>query len=192
MVCFSYFFVEMFVGYLYKSPALVADACHMLSDGLCLVVALVAIKISKRPADDTVQGRRNTFGWGRSEILGSLINAIFLLALCVMIILESIEKFIQPEPVEKPLRVAFVGAGGLLMNIVGLLMFWGDGTGHGHSHGGGDSGHSHGHSHGDSRDEGEHGSIKSSTNSADQSKQAAQLNMRGIFLHVMGDFFGKN
>ena len=41
---FSYFFVEMFVGYLYNSLALVADACHMLSDGLCLVVALVAIK----------------------------------------------------------------------------------------------------------------------------------------------------
>ena len=34
----------MFVGYLYNSLALVADACHMLSDGLCLVVALVAIK----------------------------------------------------------------------------------------------------------------------------------------------------
>ena len=59
-------------------------------------------------------------------------------------------------------------------------MFWGDGTGHGHSHGG-DSGHSHGHSHGDSHEkEGEsHGS------------QAEQLNMKGILLHVMGDFFGK-
>ena len=105
---------------------------------------------------------------------------MFLLALCVIIILESIEKFIQPEPVEEPLRVAFVGLGGLIMNIIGIFMFWGDGTGHGHSHGG-DSGHSHGHSHGDSHEkEGEsHGS------------QAEQLNMKGILLHVMGDFFGK-
>lgn len=173
-----YFFVEMFVGYLYNSLALVADACHMLSDGLCLVVALVAIKISKRSIDDRVLSEQNTFGWGRSEILGSLINAVFLLALCVIIILESIEKFIQPEPVEEPLRVAFVGLGGLIMNIIGIFMFWGDGTGHGHSHGG-DSGHSHDHSHGHSHEKGEsHGS------------QAEQLNMKGILLHVMGDFFG--
>ena len=40
----SYFFVEIFVGFLYKSLALVADACHMLSDGLCLVIALIAIQ----------------------------------------------------------------------------------------------------------------------------------------------------
>ena len=36
----GYFCVEMFVGYRFNSLALVADACHMLSDGLCLVVAL--------------------------------------------------------------------------------------------------------------------------------------------------------
>ena len=63
----SYFFVEMFVGYLYNSLALVADACHMLSDGLCLVVALVAIKISKRSVDDKVMSEHNTFGWGRQR-----------------------------------------------------------------------------------------------------------------------------
>lgn len=196
-----YFFVEMFVGYMYNSLALVADACHMLSDGLCLVVALVAIKISKRSIDDKVLSEQNTFGWGRSEILGSLINAIFLLALCVIIILESIQKFIQPEPVEQPLRVAWVGLGGLVMNVIGLFMFWGDGTGHGHSHGGG--GGDHGHSHGHSREEGEHGhshensensenceSSGSGENTPDLSKQAEQLNMRGILLHVMGDFLG--
>ena len=43
-VYFSYFFVEMFVGFMYNSLALVADACHMLSDGLCLVIALIAIQ----------------------------------------------------------------------------------------------------------------------------------------------------
>ena len=41
---FSYFFVEIFVGFMYKSLALVADACHMLSDGLCLVIAFIAIQ----------------------------------------------------------------------------------------------------------------------------------------------------
>ena len=54
----------------------------------------------------------NTFGWGRAEVLGALINAVFLLALCVIIILESIQKFIQPEPVEKPLTVC-IGYGSI-------------------------------------------------------------------------------
>jgi len=173
-----YFFVEIFVGFLNNSLALVADACHMLSDGLCLVVALVAIKVSQKSNDAKVLSEKNTFGWSRSEILGSLINAVFLLALCVILILESIEKFIQPEPVQNPLLVLWVGMGGLIMNIVGLLIFCGDGTGHGHSHGGGGHGHSH------SSDDGElHVEM-------DMSKTASALNMRGIFLHVAGDFFG--
>ena len=45
-------------------------------------------------------------------MLGALINAVFLLALCVIIILESIQKFIQPEPVEKPLTVC-IGYGSI-------------------------------------------------------------------------------
>ena len=131
----GYFCVEMFVGYRYNSLALVADACHMLSDGLCLVVALgtvfslnrsfkkmrslftrprqkaiaasqkmstffnllktyfkVAIKVAKRSNHEQVMKADNTFGWARAEIIGGLTNAIFLLALCVIIILESIEK----------------------------------------------------------------------------------------------------
>lgn len=172
----SYFFVEIFVGFLNNSLALVADACHMLSDGLCLVVALVAIRISKRSIDDKVLSEKNTFGWSRSEILGSLINAVFLLALCVILILESIEKFVQPEPVTNPLLVLWVGLGGLIMNILGLIIFCGDGTGHGHSHGGDSHGHSHSDAEGDLH--------------VELASTAAALNMRGIFLHIAGDFFG--
>ena len=44
----GYFCVEMFVGYRYNSLALVADACHMLSDGLCLVVALGTVFLTDK------------------------------------------------------------------------------------------------------------------------------------------------
>ena len=53
----GYFCVEMFVGYRYNSLALVADACHMLSDGLCLVVALGTvfdINLSKKRSFSTL------------------------------------------------------------------------------------------------------------------------------------------
>ena len=55
----------------------------------------VALKIAKRSNHEQVLKANNTFGWARAEIIGGLTNAIFLLALCVIIILESIEKFIQ-------------------------------------------------------------------------------------------------
>ena len=55
----------------------------------------VAIKVAKRSNHEQVMKADNTFGWARAEIIGGLTNAIFLLALCVIIILESIEKFIQ-------------------------------------------------------------------------------------------------
>ena len=55
----------------------------------------VALKVAKRSNHEQVMKANNTFGWARAEIIGGLTNAIFLLALCVIIILESIEKFIQ-------------------------------------------------------------------------------------------------
>ena len=55
----SYFFVEIFVGFLYKSLALVADACHMLSDGLCLVIALIAIQGSDESTSCFVKHNKN-------------------------------------------------------------------------------------------------------------------------------------
>ena len=168
----------MFVGHRYNSLALVADACHMLSDGLCLLVALVAIKVGKRSDRDLVMKAENTYGWGRAEIIGGLANAIFLLALCVIIILESVEKFIQPDSVEQPLTVCIVGFVGLIMNLFGLVLFQGSGDGHGHSHGG--HGHSHGHSHGG------HGH----SHGESDEDSAEHMNMKGVFLHVLGDAVG--
>merc|ERR1712113_160417 len=132
------------------------------------------VKISKN-------GQENTFGWGRAEVLGALINAVFLLALCVMIIFEAIEKFFKPEVVEQPWTVMIVGMIGLLINIIGMIIFRNETGMHGHSHGGGgdDHGHSHGHSHGDPEKGHGHGHSES-----------GDLNMWGVYLHVLGDAFG--
>lgn len=139
----TFFLVELIVGNITKSNALVADAFHMLSDVISLIIGLVAIRISKRTAS-----ARNTFGWVRAEILGSLINSVFLLALCFSIIIEAINRFIDPEPLEHVSLMLIVGGVGLFINLLGLLIFGMHGHEHGHSHGGhGHSHGSHGHSH---------------------------------------------
>lgn len=153
-----FFFIEIITGYAVGSLALVADSFHMLNDVMSLVVALWAVKLSTKSSD-----HRFSYGWQRAEILGALVNGVFLLALCFSIFMEAIQRFVNVTEVTNPKLVVIVGSLGLASNLVGLLLFHDHGHahgGHGHSHGHG--GHSHGshdhaHSHtvadGDDQDE---------------------------------------
>ena len=80
---FGFFLVELIVGERSRSNALVADAFHMLSDVIALLVAFVSVYISGKP------WHRNTFGYARAEVLGAMINAVFLMALCFTIVIDS-------------------------------------------------------------------------------------------------------
>lgn len=90
--------------------------------------------------------------WQRAETLGALVNGVFLVALCLSIFLEAIQRFVEPQTVSNPKLVLIVGCFGLLSNILGLFLFHEhghNGSGHAHSHGGADKlataeeGHSH-------------------------------------------------
>ncbi len=102
----------------------------------------IVIKYTKRK-----QSGKFSYGWGRSEIIGGLINGIFLISTCLYITIEAIQRFIEITVVEDPLLVVWVGLAGLGVNLIGLFMFIGD-SGlhhhHGHSHG---HGHKHKHKH---------------------------------------------
>lgn len=124
----SFFIVEIIVGYVTNSMALVADSFHMLSDVMSLVVGFLALRYSKK----SQRTERNTFGWQRAEVLGALINAVFLVALCFSILVEALKRLVKLEEIEEPLLVLIVGIAGLAVNVVGLCML----HGHGHSHGG--------------------------------------------------------
>ncbi|KAG5462140.1 MAG: cation efflux protein [Olpidium bornovanus] len=81
-----------------------------------------------------------TYGWQRAEILGALINGVFLLALCFSVILQAVERFMEPVEIRHPVLMLGVGAVGLAVNVFGLFLF----HDHAHGHGHGDSlGHSH-------------------------------------------------
>lgn len=129
-----FFFLELVVGYVVGSLALVTDSFHMLNDVMSLVVALYAIKLTGKTADHS----RYSYGWQRAEILAALTNGVFLLALCFSVSLQAVERFFSVQDVSHPLLVVIVGSCGLASNIFGFLLF----HEHGHSH-------SHGHFHGD-------------------------------------------
>lgn len=201
VLVFGYCLAEIIVGYAYNFLSLVADSFHMLSDSFALFIALYGIYLSGKPEGKKWQGKNNTFGWGRSEVITTLINAVFLTALCITIFMNAVERLFSPEATKKPSFVCVVGTGGLIVNIIGLAMFWE--SGHGHSHGG------HGHSHG-----GKKKKVKvekqvphaldlsrASMNYAMDIANDAQghghshdndddMNMRAVFLHVLADFLG--
>jgi len=192
----AFFLVEIIVGYLTNSMALVADSFHMLSDIAALVIAFISVRMAPK------SWSKNTFGWARAEVLGALVNAVFLVALCFSITVESLKRFYEPEPIHDPKLILWVGTMGLVVNLVGLCLFHEHGSSHGHSHGISRSTHSHLTDLADKDPEKEgipeitySGSEKSGGHGHSHahhghSHDAANMNMRGVFLHVMADALG--
>ncbi len=46
--------------------------------------------------------QRNTFGWARAEVLGALVNAVFLIALCFTILVEALVRMTENEEINDP------------------------------------------------------------------------------------------
>lgn len=132
-----FFFIEISIGYMSHSLALIADSFHMLNDIISLLIALWAVNVAKHRGPDS----KYTYGWKRAEILGALVNAIFLIALCFSIFIEAVQRLIEVPVIDNPKLVMWVGIAGLISNIVGLFLF------HEHGHGDHSHSHSHGHSH---------------------------------------------
>lgn len=68
---------------------------------------------------------KNTFGWARAEVLGALVNAVFLVALCFSITVEACKRFIEVEKIHDAQLLVIVGGVGLLVNVIGLFLFHG-------------------------------------------------------------------
>uniref|UniRef100_A0A2P2HZ16 Zinc transporter 1-like n=1 Tax=Hirondellea gigas TaxID=1518452 RepID=A0A2P2HZ16_9CRUS len=144
-----FFLVELVVGYITNSMALVADSFHMLSDVLALIIAYLSVRVSRTQSTWKYSKNKNTFGWARAEVLGALVNCVFLLALCFSIFVEAIKRLYEVEELHDPKLILYVGVIGLLVNIIGLALLHKHGHGHSHGGGGGRGGAgSHGHSHG--------------------------------------------
>ncbi|XP_064115693.1 proton-coupled zinc antiporter SLC30A1-like isoform X3 [Macrobrachium nipponense] len=194
----SFFLVELLVGYITNSMALVADSFHMLSDVLALIIAFLSVKMSPK------KWSKNTFGWARAEVLGALVNSVFLMALCFSIFVESLNRLYEPEALHNPKLILIVGVCGLVVNIIGLALF--HQHGHGHSHGGhshDEGGHKHRHKNKivtinalvatDDNENDERFTPSSLSNTESQGKKgggASQMNMRGVFLHILSDALG--
>jgi cobalt-zinc-cadmium efflux system protein len=107
--------VEVVVGLIADSLALLSDAAHMLTDAAALGLSIVAIRLAARPARGIM-----TYGLKRVEILSAQANGVSLLVLALLIGFEGIRRLIDPPDVGGTLVliVALVGV------AVNLLATW--------------------------------------------------------------------
>ncbi|XP_050004148.1 calcium/manganese antiporter SLC30A10 isoform X2 [Alexandromys fortis] len=172
-----FFVAELVSGYLGNSIALLSDSFNMLSDLISLCVGLGSGYIARR-------GTRSsgaTYGYARAEVVGALSNAVFLTALCFTIFVEAVLRLARPERIDDPELVLIVGALGLAVNVVGLLIFQDCGacfatyTQHKVS----------------SLNAGDSLNIQNEPEeTTKKEKKSEALNIRGVLLHVMGDALG--
>ena len=88
----AYMVVEFVAGFMSNSLGLISDACHMLFDCAALAIGLYASYISRLPAD-----HQYNYGRGRTEVLSGYVNAVFLVLVGALIVLESIERILDPQ-----------------------------------------------------------------------------------------------
>ena len=103
--------IEVTVGLIAHSLALLSDAAHMLTDAASIVLALIAIRLAARPARGTF-----TYGLQRAEIMSALANGVTLLVLSAWLTVEAIQRLVSPPPVTGGL-VLVTALLGVVVNI---------------------------------------------------------------------------
>ncbi|MCT4317758.1 cation diffusion facilitator family transporter [Elizabethkingia anophelis] len=112
----TYMIAEVIGGILTQSLALLADAAHMLTDVVGLLLAYIAIKIGERKANEA-----KTFGYYRTEIIAAVVNAVILIGISIYVLYEAWQRFQDPPEVKSGSMLIVAGIG-LVVNIIGLMI----------------------------------------------------------------------
>lgn len=104
--------VEAVGGWFAGSLALLSDAGHMITDSTSLAIGAFAAWLAMRPPS-----RRHSFGLQRAEILGALINVLFMFGVVLAVTLAAIQRLAEPRDVAGG-TVVLIGSLGLVVNLV--------------------------------------------------------------------------
>lgn len=108
--------VQVVGGLVSGSLSLLADALHNFSDAGALIIAYAAQKISGLPADKDM-----TYGYGRAQILGALINSVTLVIVGLYLIYEAVTRLNSPESIDGWI-VIWVATVALVVDVATALL----------------------------------------------------------------------
>ena len=112
----SFMLLEVVVGIVAHSLALISDAAHMLSDAAALGLSIIAIRLAARPARGAM-----TYGLKRVEILSAQANGVTLLVLALLILVEACRRLLDPPTVQGG-TVTIVALVGIAVNVVAVAV----------------------------------------------------------------------
>ncbi len=132
--------VEIIAGSIYGSMALLADGWHMSTHVAAFLITIFAYRYARRHANDPAF----SFGTGKVNVLGGFASAVALAVVALVMLIESLQRIIEPQQIRfnEAIAVAVVG---LLVNVISALLLR-EGHHHDHAHGDADD-HDHGHGH---------------------------------------------
>lgn len=116
----AYVIIQVGIGLKINSLSLLSDAGHNFLDVAALALAMMAFKLSKSKSTD-----KYTYGFKKSSILISLLNAVILLISIGAIGYEAIFRFGNPQPLPGKM-ISIVAAIGIVINGVSAFMFFRD------------------------------------------------------------------
>lgn len=97
------FLGKLAIGFLSKSVAIMADAVNNLSDASSSIITLIGFSLAKRPADSN-----HPYGHARFEYISGLAVAALILMIGVQLVIASVKKIINPEPLVFSLALVIV------------------------------------------------------------------------------------
>lgn len=120
-VTFIFAIVEGLGGYFTHSIALLSDALHMLTDAAGLLIAYVANNISKKPATINL-----TFGYGKAEAVGALVNCTFTIVLTLALLIEVLHRLFEPVEVHGSGLFIIATCGFIINGLVAFILMQGE------------------------------------------------------------------
>lgn len=108
--------IQLVVGFRINSLAVMSDAGHMLIDATGLLMALLAISFTQKPATPI-----QTYGFFRAEILTSFLNGLFLILLSIYILYEAYQRILLPSEING-YPIILVASVGLAVNLISIML----------------------------------------------------------------------
>lgn len=103
--------VELIGGLWANSLALIGDAGHMVTDSVALALGAVTATIARKGATN-----QYSYGLQRAEVIGAMVNVLFMFGVVILIAQEAIERLRNPQPVTG-LTVIAIASIGLVINL---------------------------------------------------------------------------
>lgn len=107
---------KLIVGHMTSSMSITADGLNNLSDGASSIVTLLGFKLAEKPAD-----RKHPYGHARIEYIAGLTVAVMILFIGLELGKSSVEKFIDPAPIEFSFTAVWVLCASILVKLFMML-----------------------------------------------------------------------